>query len=171
MTKRHRSIVAYFTRLLRQFRKVQQKRDIFRIVDMEQGRGGKYKLVVQIVGKNITYKITPEEILADDKMLEGFSRQDVRNLTYLACQIKAEPNAPKSRILVQEFCDNYNRMMFSISRPDDEAVVMKSASEISLDKDLLAELSQEDAHMVGYTTATEQMLEEQKLKERLKTPS
>jgi len=44
---------------------------------------------------------------------------------------------------------------------------MKTASEISQNKEILQQIDQQDAHMIGYITASDAMLEENRIKETL----
>ena len=60
-------------------------------------------------------------------------------------------------ILTQEFCEQFNKMIFSLGQRNSVGVVQKTAEQISTDKSLLKQLSQEEAHLVGYITATERM--------------
>lgn len=153
----------YLRWLMTQYQAMQKiQQDAYRIVDKQIDSRGNCKLVIQVIGKSITFKAAPEDLAADDQMLERFSRKDVRTITYYACQ---EIKKPQARIIFKEFCEKLNRIIFGIKQRNQESIIQKSAGEISLDKNLLNNLTQEEAHLVGYTTATEQLLEE---KENLK---
>lgn len=159
------NISAYVRWFITQYQQVQQSReDAYRIIGVETDATNHTKLVVQVVGKSTTFKCTPEEIAADDRLLSLFSRHDVRTITYYACQ---EIKKPKHRIVMQSFCAKLNKMIFSILRPSDGKVVQKTADEISTDRPLLNSLSQADAHLVGYTSGTEQTANEAKQIETL----
>lgn len=151
-----KSISEYVGWLFKQYQQAQQelKSDAYRIVDHNTDKDGQHHLTIQIVGKSVTFKSTPQKILADDDLVEHFSRKDIRTITYLACQ---DLEKPKHRIILQEFCQKLNRLVFGVKNPKKDEVLRKMPSEISQDKELLKTLSQEDAHLVGYATATEQM--------------
>jgi len=149
----------YIRWLIAQYQVLQQQtqQNAFRIVEHETSRDGQLRLVVQVIGKSVTFKATPHELAADDQLLERFSRQDVRTITYYACN---ELKKPKARIIFQEFREKINKMIFRIHKRDSVNAIEKTAAEISLDKTLLNEMGPEDAHLVGYTTASEQLLSE-----------
>lgn len=146
------SVSSYFTGLLKQYKEAQRANNAYRIVEIKEKKDSSCELVIQIVGKNITFKSRPEKIAGDDQMLENFSRQDVRTITYFATQ---EIKKPKYKILIHEFCSAFNKMIFSLKKSDKDEIVQKTADQISADKELLKQLSQEEAHLVGYMAASE----------------
>lgn len=160
------SLQNYIRWLIVQYQNLQQQsqQDAYRIVNQETNDKGHMRLVVQIVGKSITFKASPEELAADDQILERFSRKDVRTITYYACK---EIKKPKARIIFQEFREKLNKMIFGIYHRDSQNVEERTSDQISLDKDLLNEMSQEEAHLVGYTTASEQILSEKEQIQKL----
>lgn len=162
-----KSVSEYIGWLFKQYKQAQEelKSDAYRIVDQTIDKKGQHQLIIQIVGKSVTFKSTPQKILADDNIVEHFSRKDIRTITYLACQ---DLEKPKHRIILQEFCQKLNRLVFGVKNPKKDEVLRKMPSEISKDKELLKSLSQEDAHLVGYATATEQMIVEKEAISNLK---
>jgi hypothetical protein len=131
----------------------QIQENIYRIVEVKQSSIGQYKLVVQVIGKSTVVECTPQEIVANDSMLEGFSKKDIRAITYFACnQIKK----PRYKIIMQEFCDVFNKILFKLKKADSDEIILKSAGQISLDKNLINSLSQEDACSVSYAAGYEQ---------------
>ena len=85
-------------------------RPAYKVVLIEENNKGYYEATIQLTGKNITYKIKPEEILADDKMTSQFSQHDIRTLTYLGY---LGMNSPKYRILARRLAEN-DQMLFLI---------------------------------------------------------
>ena len=98
-------------------------------------------------------------------MTDLFSPRDVRTLTYLGY---LDINSPKYRILAKRLSENDNRMVFAIQKKGEKIPKIKTASEISQDKEILKHIDQHDAHMIGYTAASETMLDEQLAKEKLR---
>lgn len=139
--------------------------EVYRIVNKEITDDGECQLTVQVIGKSITFKCSPEEIAGDDKMLRRFSHLDVRTITFYACQ---EIKKPKVKIIAQEFCDKFNKMIFKLKKRGQNHLIHKTAAEITLEKSF-NEMSQEEAHLIGYATATDQILDEQIQKEKLKS--
>jgi len=125
---------------------------VYRVVNIEQDNLQDYYATIQIVGKNITFKAKPEDILADDAMTDKFSPRDVRNLTYLGY---LGINAPKYKILAKQMTQD-NRVVFAVHKKGSKKVEVKTADELSTNEEILTNLNQKDAHMVGYTTASEQ---------------
>lgn len=159
-------ITNYFASLMKQYHELQmkaQQQDVYRIVHINE-KGGKCILDVQIVGKNIVFKASPEELAGDDKMMNCFSRQDVRTITFFACQ---EIKKPKYSLLLKEFCGKLNKMIFSLGSRDKAEKIYRTAEEISSDEELLNSLSQKEAHLVGFMTATEKAAQDQEEKQKL----
>lgn len=135
-----------------------------RVIKVAKNKNGDYEATIQSIGNRVAFKMRPEEILADDKMTDQFSPRDVRTLTYLGY---LEANSPKYKILAKKLSKQDNRMVFALHKKGKKQMEIKTAREISQQKDIIQQIDQEDAHMVGYTAATEAMLEEQKEKEKL----
>ncbi len=136
----------------------------YRVVSIEKDKYNDYEVMVQIIGKYTTFRMKPEEILADDKMTDLFSPRDVRTLTYLGY---LGVNSPKYRILAKRLSEKDNRMIFALQKKGEKSLEVKTANEISRDKEILKQIDQEDAHMIGYTAGGEAMLEEKLTKEAL----
>lgn len=162
------SFSEYFGRILKQYRELQHassQHNAYRIIEInESKKSGRVELIVQVVGKSCVFKAKPEKIAADDKLLENFSKQDVRTITYFATQ---EIQKPKYKILVKEFCSAFNKMIFSVKKHDSEKVTQITAEELSQNKDLLNELSPEEAHLIGYTVANEKTNDDAQQREQL----
>ena len=138
---------------------------VYRVVEVEKDEHGDYTAVIQVSGKNITFKAKPEEILADDEMTMKFSQLDVRTLTYLGY---VDLNNPKYRILAKQFSEEVGRTVFAVHKKGEKDYDVKTAAEIATDEELIKSLDQKDAHMVGYTSATEHMMAEKAQMEQLK---
>jgi predicted AAA+ superfamily ATPase len=166
MDKRTNNIAEYVVWLIKQYHEIKQtySANAYRVVDMETEKSGKVSLVIQVCGKHITFKMTPQEVLADDNLLEGFSKKDIRSITYLACSDKK----PKSKIVLQEFCEKLNKIVFGIRHPGKTEILKKTANEISLDSSLIKDLTPEEAHMIGYTAADENSADQAEALKQLK---
>ena len=122
----------------------------YRLIDIKENKQGKCILTVQVIGKSSTFKTTPEKILADDNLVKLFSSIDIRTITYYACQTI---NRPKNQILCKRFCDKVNSIVFGLKNIEKNTTTEITAAEISLNKKMIAQLSPEDAHMVGYVAS------------------
>lgn len=151
-----RNVMSLLSNVLTFFQKYNQNKYIndstyYRIVDVKTDTDNKSTLIVQLRNKNIVYKFSPKEVLADNALLDGFSKKDIRNITYLAYH----PQKSKTKIITQEFSDKLNGMVFGIQRSGNKNILKKTAKEISFDKNLVSELTPEEALMVGYMLADE----------------
>ncbi|OGT54285.1 MAG: hypothetical protein A3F17_06990 [Gammaproteobacteria bacterium RIFCSPHIGHO2_12_FULL_41_15] len=142
--------------IVRQYQEIQQANiphNHFHIVN-PLIKNNESQLTIQIVGKNITFKATAAEIFEHDQLLEGFSKQEVKLITYMACKTKEQP---KYNIVLQEFSAKLNRLIFKLQKCDSTDVLFKTAEDISKDPSLINGLSQRDAHKIGYAAAMEQL--------------
>lgn len=140
-------------------------RPAYRVVLIEKGKQGNYIAVVQVIGKASIFKLSPEEILADDKMTNQFSPTDIRTLTYLGY---LGINTPKYEILAKRLSEKDNKMLFALHKKGDKFTQVKNANEISKNKEIIKQMNQEDAHMIGYVVATERLSQENMEKEKLR---
>jgi len=157
----------YLSHLLAEYRKMQQQsqtNDAYRIVEIDQKKDGSSLLTIQVVGKNLVFKSKPEELAADDDMIARFSRQDVRTITYFATH---EIKQPKYKILMQEFCTAFNKMIFKLKKRGSEEVMQKTAEDISSDPEMIQSLDPKEAHAVGYAAASEKHAEDKQEQERM----
>lgn len=160
MNTKSSSLLEYFNWVLKKYQELQQhthQSDAFRIAEVKHNKADECIIKIQLIGKSTIFECTPNEIVANDQILEGFSKKDIRTLTYFATQ---EIKKPKHKILVQEFCETLNKIKFKLGMRDSKKPIEKTAEQISLDKELLNNLNAADAHLIGYTTAIEQMVRE-----------
>ncbi len=156
--KKISSVFEFAIWFLKRYHNQHQIQDsIYRIVEVKQSTNGQYKLVVQIIGKSTVVQYAPEEIAVSDRMLEGFSKRDIRTITYFACE---QNKKPRYKIIMQEFCDTLNKILFRLKKRDSDETILKTAGQISLDKNLITNLSQEDVCSISYIAGYEQSTHE-----------
>lgn len=129
-----------------------QEAPVYRLLDVTNN-SSVCCLKIQIIGRSTIFECQPLDIVNNDAFLEGFSKKDVRIITYFATK---ELNKPKFKIFTQETQQTIDRIIFKLFKKDSKEIIKKTAREISLDKNILNQLSQEDAHLIGYVTANEQ---------------
>jgi hypothetical protein len=134
----------------------------YRVLSIDRDEDDSYTVEIQLINKNHTFRMRPEEILADDRMTDGFSQRDIRTLTYLGY---LGINSPKYKILAQRLSGVDNKVVFAVKRRGSNKTMIKTANEIAMDEDFITGLPQKDAHLVGYTVATEQLLSESSQKQ------
>lgn len=163
MMKGIKAFFAGFKKILAESRDINRVK--CRVVAIEQDKDENHIATIQIVNKSQVLKMKPEEILADDDLTNCFSPMDVRALTYLGY---LGINSPKFKILAQRLSEKDNRFVFAIKQKGSDKPIVKTADEISADAELLAALDQKDAHMVGYTAASErELIEKEQMKKLL----
>jgi hypothetical protein len=123
---------------------------VYRLVDIITSQNDEHELIVQVIHKNITFKIKPETLLADDAVVDLFSPRDVRTLTYLGY---LDLNSPQYKILAKRFSHS-SRVAFALRRKSDKQVIVKTTLEM-MQEGILKNLDPNDAELVGYTAATE----------------
>lgn len=136
----------------------------YRVADIDTSVTNEPSVTIQMIGKSITFKIAPEALLADDKLVNCFSPTDIRTLTYLGY---LGINSPKYKILAKTLSEKNDQVLFALRKKGEEGLTVATADEISKNKEILKELTQEEAHMIGLTSANEQTLIEKSKKEAL----
>ena len=77
-------------------------------------------------------------------------------------------NAPKYKVLAKRLSDNDTKLVFALQVRGQKDPVIRTADEISTDEELIKGLDQKDAHLVGYTSASErEALEKAQMKKLL----
>lgn len=135
---------------------------IYRLVEIRE-EDGDYTVVIQIINKSITFITKPEEILANDTLVDQFCPRDVRSLTYLGY---LGINSPKYKILAQKFSQS-EKTIFVLKKKGERKVILKTADQIMQETNGALSLSSEDAKIIGYTIAAETTIEEKKQKQAL----
>ena len=161
-------IFEYILSVLKKYdtlRKQYEKKEDLRVIDIRYNQWDECILKIQVTGKATVFDCTPKEIAEDDAVLGKFSTRDIRTISYLATQ---EITKPQYKVLAQDLQENTDKVIFKLSKHGSPQHTKKSAEEIALDKQLLNQLSQKNAYMIGYTVGIEQMLKEKKEIERLK---
>lgn len=146
------SIFDYITSLLKQINELQQQsiNTIYRITDVKQSSADSVKIVIQLIGKSTFIECTPQEIAGDDRFLEGFSKKDIRTITYYACLPR---NKPKYKLIAQEFCDD--KLAFKLKKLDSNEIIFKNAGDLLLDKNIIDHLNLEDMRSISYAAGYE----------------
>jgi hypothetical protein len=135
-----------------------------RIINIEQENSSDYIVTIQLIGKNVIQKIAPEELLANDTMVNCFSPTDIRTLTYLGY---LDINAPKYRILAKQLSQKHDQILFALYKKGEPKFSVLTANEIIKNQEIINGLSQQEAYMLGMTHASEQKIVEEKQKELL----
>ncbi len=129
----------------------------YRLLNILQDNDDNYTAHIQLINKSITFYTKPEEILADDKLVNMFSPTDVRTLTYLGY---LGINAPKYKILAHRMLDN-QKTVFIIKKSGDKSIIVKTATEILQEQDIISNMKPSDASTIGYTVALENIQNQQ----------
>ncbi|MFC3908546.1 hypothetical protein ACFORL_05585 [Legionella dresdenensis] len=101
MVQRLTNIVASLLEIIKQ--KDEQLKIKYRLVDWVEKNGTGY-CRIQLVGTSVVNDYTPEEIVADDDFISGFSHFDIRTVTNLANHEKYKPKAKIMFVKHEENC-------------------------------------------------------------------
>jgi hypothetical protein len=88
----------------------------------------------------------------------------------LACLGYISLQRPTYKIIAKHWTDDDETVVFALQCSASKTIITKTAIEISNDKPLLASLSAEEAHQVGYTLATEHIQQEKRLMQQINEP-
>ena len=135
-----------------------------RLIEVNKNKDDDYIVTIQIINKNMTFDTKPEEILAKDDMVDQFSPRDIRTLTYLGY---LDINGPKYKILAKRLSESQDKVIFALKKKGEKDIIVKTADEIIKERTIIDQLNANDAHLVGYTVASESMTFERKAKEEL----
>lgn len=134
---------------------------IYRLLEVKKNQKNEDILVIHVVGTAQSFQCTALEVVRDDRLLEGFSKQDVRNISYYAQQAL---NTKKYTIATQVL--DGEKTKFRLMKLNEDKFVEKTAQEIALDENLVKSMSSHDALTVGYVNASERLSEIYKLKQK-----
>ena len=124
----------------------------YRIVEILQDEHDNYFVAIQVINKSSCFYVKPEELLADDKLVDQFSPRDVRTLTYLGY---LEMNTPQYQILAKKLAEGSDRFVFALKKRGQPTIITKTAAQILNEQEIIAGMTPTDAKTVGYTVAVE----------------
>jgi hypothetical protein len=136
----------------------------YRLEEIIRDKEEQYTVLVRVVNKHFTFKMKPEEILAEDKLVDQFSPRDIRTLTYLGY---LGINAPKYKILAKRLSHENDKIIFALKKKGENKVIVKTADQILNEREILSSLNAEDAKTIGYTVGTESIYNEKRHQEIL----
>jgi len=133
-----------------------------RLVEIMKTVDDEYIVTIQVINKNIISHSKPEEILANDHLVDQFSPRDIRTLTYLGY---LGINGPKYKILAQRLSEDNDKIIFAIKKKGEKNIIVNTADEILNKKEIMNSLHASDAQVIGYTVASESILSEKAQKQ------
>jgi hypothetical protein len=166
--KKRSKLVKFLTRTFRIWKQLKDNSTSYtpthRVINIEQDEKSDYIISIQLIGKNFVQKVSPEELLADDQMVNRFSPTDIRTLTYLGY---LDINSPKYKILAKRLSKNHDQTLFALQKKGEKKYSVLTANEITKQEGMITSLSQEEAYMLGVTSAHEQQTTFEKQKKAL----
>lgn len=161
MIKKISSIIEYVGWLLEKQRELQQY-CTFRIINIKNEPSNEPLLTIQVINKTATFQCYPSEIVKNDILLDGFSKQDIRTITYYATKYIT---LPKRKIISHKFIDGIHKIVCKIKK--NNQVEEKLITEVVKNKSI-SDYSSEDAFQIGYFLSTEHSIQEQMYIENIK---
>lgn len=168
MNRKRNQIAGYLSWVLKKYHELHQelsKKEFYRLVQIiKRPLPESYLLEIQMIGTSKIFKLTPKEIIGDDRMLETFSKQDIRTITYLACE---DLEKPKLRVVSHRFSDNFKKILFCLKKTGSDDTIEKSADEISNATSMINSFHPKDAHLIGYIYGVESVTMENLEKDKI----
>ncbi len=152
-----------FQALLENYRKQQKgknKKPLLTLVNLKRDSSrSTFIAQIKILGNPIVFECSPQKIVLNNQLLNEFSKKAICMLAYIAM---IDITKDKNQIFSQKFDPETNKTIFNLGMEGSPITIKKTASEVSLDLDLLTSLNVKDAHLIGFNLAYEQMLAEKK---------
>lgn len=167
MDRKTSSLGEYLWWILSKYREVQQEAQLnakYRVLKIIRTPDDTLSLRIQIIGTAKILHWSPQQIVTDDQILEGFSKKDIRTITYYACE---ELKKPKCKVMSHSFSNKLNKIIFLIKKLGSSKFIEKTAADISSDKEMINQLTPEDAHRVGYLCGSEAVDEEKEMLKKI----
>src|SRR5437762_13288396 len=95
---------------------------LYKLVEIRE-ENSEYTAVIKIINRNITFDAKPEEVLANDHLVDQFSPRDIRALTYLGY---LGINGPKYKILAKNLSEN-EKITIVVKKKGEKNVIFKTA--------------------------------------------
>lgn len=135
----------------------------YRVLEILKDEEDNYSVHIQLIGKSATFYAKPEEILAEDGLVDLFSPRDIRTLTYLGY---LGVNAPKYKLLAKRLVED-NHIVFAIKKRGEKEILVKTSAQIFKEHEIIENMHPKDAETVGYAMAVESLQQEKKIKDTL----
>lgn len=135
----------------------------YRVVEIFKDDDDTYSALLQIINKNATFYAKPEEILADNNFVDCLSPRDVRTLTYLGY---LSLNQPQYKILAQRLSEKSE--VFVMKKRGEKKPIIKTATEISKEMEMISKMNSQDAKTIGYAIANSEIKQEKLEKNEIK---
>ncbi len=168
MSKKTLSLIEYINWIFKKYQEVQtelQAREAYRIVSITENAYAPCQIKIHIVGTGKEIDYTPQEIVEDDRLLECFSKKDVRTITFHACD---DLKKNKFKISESRFSEKIKKILFRLKKYNSDEIIEQSAGELSHNQSIITRMSPQDAHRIGYTYGTENIIMENEEKQKLK---
>lgn len=151
------SFFEFLMKFLKIYNETQQylNNNIYRVIELKERANCSPILVVQVIGKASIFEVTPEEIVKNDSMLEGFSKNDIKTIVLLASKDKTDSDYT---IIAQDICGESSTIVYKLRQIKNQEIITKSAAQIALDQNLIKSLNPIDALNVGYAAGLENAL-------------
>jgi hypothetical protein len=160
-----KNITRKLKHIIKQIQKTNKKdiyKPLYRLAEIRE-ENDEYIVVIKMIKRNIAFETKPEDILANDFLVDRFSPRDIRTLTYLGY---LGVNGPKHKILAQRLSQN-EKTTFVLKKKGEKKVILKTADKIIQETNIILGMSSQDAKTIGYAVAAEAAAEEKKQKQAL----
>ncbi len=137
---------------------------LYKVVEIFENEENEYTVAIQVINKSFYFYAKPEELLADDLIVDQFSPRDIRTLTYLGY---LQINSPQYQILAKKLAADNDNLIFALKKRGNNNIIIKTAAQILQENDIIKNMCPDDAKIIGYTVATEEVRSEKQEKEAI----
>ena len=154
----------WFACMLKEFAAEKAKKPQYEIVDIfECNKTGFTKAVIKLYERHIKEK-NISDIIMDNELIENLDAKTVRTLTYIATVERLKPDYS---IVVQHMTPEVDEYLLEIKSKSNPTTIIKSPSELSKNKELIAKFKPEDANRIGYMAGVRETVKEYTIKKDL----
>lgn len=106
-----------------------------------------------------------EDVMSDDNLLEGLDHKTIRTLTYIAT---VERLKPEYAVVAQRTTNQTDEYILELRSIKGTEMIVKSATALSKDGDLIAKLHPAEANRIGYLAGVRETVREYQMLSNLR---
>lgn len=154
----------WFSSMLKAFLAEAAQKPKYEIVDIFECKKTGFTRAVIKLSERHTKEKNISDIIIDNELIENLDNITVRTLTYIATveRLKADYS-----IVVQHMTPEVDEYLLEIKSKFNAAIITKSPSELSKDRELIAKFNPEDANKIGYMAGVRETVKEYEIRKQL----
>ncbi|RUR09706.1 hypothetical protein [Legionella septentrionalis] len=142
---------------LKEFIRETSAKPLYEVVDIyECSKTGFTKAVLKLAERH-TIEKRISDIVIDNALLEELDKKTIRTLTYIATVERLKPDYS---IIVQRMTNEVDEYLLEIKSKKKSYTFIKSPTELSRDKELIAQFDPIEANRIGYMAGLREKVKE-----------